>query len=448
MAAAAASGRNTSRTCRSAACRARRAVYEWCAGPAFIGFSLLGHGLAETLCLADINPEAVEACRRTIADNRPGGPRRGLSLGQSEGHSGIGAVGSRGEQPAAFRRRIYRRPAGARSRTGASIEGFYAAVGKHLKPGGVIVHPGEQPRVHRRDVPRDDRTVGAENHLRRSWRAATHARTTRSTIIGVMRAGEHTAGLGHERTAGTGPQMNLARARVSFWRTIEHQHVKPALRRMRPYREAAYAGVRVSYKPHLDGGGSTFGQDFVPLLRRRGMPKVARAFEWCAGPGLHRLLAAGAGALRHALPRRRQPGSGRGLPAHASRATGSRRKSRSIFPTISRTFRPPSNGTWWSATRRISSTAASGSCAITIRTGACTAASSGRSRGTSSPAASWCCRRTMPARRRQPSAAMIAEAGLRLVFVQDASDTRTAQPHMYYLGIMRPGDPVPAWAQG
>ena len=32
---------------------------------------------------------------------------------------------------------------------------------------------------------------------------------------------------------------------------------------------------------------------------------------------------------------------------------------------------------------------------------------------------------------------MIAEAGLRLVFVQDASDTRTAQAHMFYLGIMR-----------
>jgi methylase of polypeptide subunit release factors len=44
-------------------------VFEWCAGPGFIGFSLLGHGLAKTLCLADINPEAVEACRRTIADN-------------------------------------------------------------------------------------------------------------------------------------------------------------------------------------------------------------------------------------------------------------------------------------------------------------------------------------------------------------------------------------------
>ena len=72
---------------------------------------------------------------------------------------------------------------------------------------------------------------------------------------------------------------------MSFLKTIEHQHVKPLLRRMRPYSEAAYAGVRVSYKRHLDGGGSTFGQDFVPLLRKRGMPKAPRAFEWCAGPG-------------------------------------------------------------------------------------------------------------------------------------------------------------------
>ena len=72
---------------------------------------------------------------------------------------------------------------------------------------------------------------------------------------------------------------------MSLFKTIEHQHVKPLLRRLRPYREATYAGVRVSYKSHLDGGGSTFGQDFIPLLRRRGMPTVQRAFEWCAGPG-------------------------------------------------------------------------------------------------------------------------------------------------------------------
>lgn len=44
-------------------------IYEWCAGPAFLAFSLLGKGMCETLCLADINPRAVEACQRTIRDN-------------------------------------------------------------------------------------------------------------------------------------------------------------------------------------------------------------------------------------------------------------------------------------------------------------------------------------------------------------------------------------------
>jgi hypothetical protein len=44
-------------------------TFEWCAGPGFIGFSLLGCGLTKTLCLADINPSAVAACRRSINDN-------------------------------------------------------------------------------------------------------------------------------------------------------------------------------------------------------------------------------------------------------------------------------------------------------------------------------------------------------------------------------------------
>src|SRR5262249_37220383 len=45
-------------------------VFEWFAGPAFIGFSLLAHGLCETLCVADINPQAVRACRKTVRANK------------------------------------------------------------------------------------------------------------------------------------------------------------------------------------------------------------------------------------------------------------------------------------------------------------------------------------------------------------------------------------------
>lgn len=44
-------------------------ICEFACGPGFIGFSLLAHGLCETLCLIDVNPEAIEICRRTIREN-------------------------------------------------------------------------------------------------------------------------------------------------------------------------------------------------------------------------------------------------------------------------------------------------------------------------------------------------------------------------------------------
>jgi methylase of polypeptide subunit release factors len=72
---------------------------------------------------------------------------------------------------------------------------------------------------------------------------------------------------------------------ASLWKQIEHGRIKPVLRRMRPYKRIDYAGLCVNYKSHLDGGGSTFGLEFVTLLRARSMPRQARIFEWCAGPG-------------------------------------------------------------------------------------------------------------------------------------------------------------------
>jgi hypothetical protein len=44
-------------------------TFEWCAGPGFIGFSLLAHGLCRSLCLADVNPEAVAASQETVRRN-------------------------------------------------------------------------------------------------------------------------------------------------------------------------------------------------------------------------------------------------------------------------------------------------------------------------------------------------------------------------------------------
>jgi methylase of polypeptide subunit release factors len=116
-------------------------VYEWCSGPAFIAFSLLGHGLAETLCLADINPEAVAVCQRTVEDNRLDDR---VAVYQSDNLNSIppsehwdlvvsnpphfveeivdGVVGDiRGHDP-----------------DWSIHRSFYANIGKHLKPNGVI----------------------------------------------------------------------------------------------------------------------------------------------------------------------------------------------------------------------------------------------------------------------------------------------------------------------
>ena len=113
-------------------------AFEWCAGPAFIGFSLLAHGLCETLCLADINEHAIEACRRTIDEN---GLAERVALYQSDNLSSIPpteqwdlVVGNppfyNEAQPWCIRShdkdwQIHRR--------------FFAEVGRFLKPGGAIV---------------------------------------------------------------------------------------------------------------------------------------------------------------------------------------------------------------------------------------------------------------------------------------------------------------------
>lgn len=44
-------------------------IFEYCSGPAFIGFSLMAHDLCDRLTLADINPDAVRVCNDTIKNN-------------------------------------------------------------------------------------------------------------------------------------------------------------------------------------------------------------------------------------------------------------------------------------------------------------------------------------------------------------------------------------------
>lgn len=65
---------------------------------------------------------------------------------------------------------------------------------------------------------------------------------------------------------------------------LDHAFIKPVVRAFQPWRHVTYGDIRVSYKRYLDGGGSAFGQDYIPFLLDRGMPRQSRIFEWCAGP--------------------------------------------------------------------------------------------------------------------------------------------------------------------
>lgn len=67
-------------------------------------------------------------------------------------------------------------------------------------------------------------------------------------------------------------------------RRFEYGTIRRVKRALQPWRYVTYGDIRVHHKRYLDGGGSAFGQDYIPFLRDRGMPKQARVFEWCAGP--------------------------------------------------------------------------------------------------------------------------------------------------------------------
>ena len=69
------------------------------------------------------------------------------------------------------------------------------------------------------------------------------------------------------------------------WERLRQRYIKPIFHKLNPWRQVTYGDVRVHYRQHLDGGGTYFGQDFVPYLELRHMPRQQRVFEWCAGPG-------------------------------------------------------------------------------------------------------------------------------------------------------------------
>lgn len=72
---------------------------------------------------------------------------------------------------------------------------------------------------------------------------------------------------------------------ATLWNTIEHRYIKHGLRVLWPWRTFRQGDITIHYKRVLDGGGTNFGQMFIPFLRSAGMPKQQRIYEWCSGPG-------------------------------------------------------------------------------------------------------------------------------------------------------------------
>ena len=132
-------------------------LFEYCAGPGYIGYSLLAAGWCESLALADVNPESVAAARRTreynaiedrvavyesdALDQIPASERWDLVianpphfLAEPREHADI---------------QVYD--------TGWDVhERFYSTVGAHMNPGGLVVMvenaAGSDPNLFRKMI--------------------------------------------------------------------------------------------------------------------------------------------------------------------------------------------------------------------------------------------------------------------------------------------------------
>jgi hypothetical protein len=141
-----------------------RCAFEWCAGPGFIGFALLADGLCDHLCLADVNPAAVDCVRRTIERNGlhdrvhvrlgdnlaalPRDARFDLVVGNPPSFHALNP-----DHPRYARFRDDLRP---NDRGWEVHRGFYRDIHRHLLPGAVLHISEVDPDHAEVFVPRDE----------------------------------------------------------------------------------------------------------------------------------------------------------------------------------------------------------------------------------------------------------------------------------------------------
>jgi SAM-dependent methyltransferase len=227
-------------------------------------------------------------------------------------------------------------------------------------------------------------------------------------------------------------------------RTLDRKVLKPCLRQVWPWRYKTYGGIRVHYLQRLDGGGSAFGQDYIPLLRGFGMPPQERVFEWCAGPGLIGFSLLGHGLCRtlaladinpEAVKLCRRTVHRNGL---ADRVAVYHSDNLAAVPATEQwdlvVGNPPhfddprsnlrGGDPGWQVHRRFYANVGRH-----LKPGGIIVV---QENNRTSTAATF--------------RAMIEAAGLAVVFVHDEVPVPTDDDRFYYVGVMRPGDAVPAWA--
>jgi predicted RNA methylase len=230
-----------------------------------------------------------------------------------------------------------------------------------------------------------------------------------------------------------------------LWKLIEHRVVKPGLRRLKPWRHFRYGDIRLHYKDHLDGGGSTIGLNYLALFHDLGLPHQARVFEWCAGPAFIGFALLGYGFCEtlcaadinpEAVEACRRTVRENGL---ATRVAVYRSDNLDNIPTNERWdlvvgnpphFADTSPGQLryhdadWLLHRQFF-----GSVGRFLKPGGMIVLLENNLGSTA-----------------ETFRDMIEAAGLSIVFVRNCEDRRTPYPRIYFIGIAPRGDAAPAWA--
>jgi methylase of polypeptide subunit release factors len=234
---------------------------------------------------------------------------------------------------------------------------------------------------------------------------------------------------------------------TSTAKQLAHRYVKPALRRMWPWRHKRLNGIRVEYMHHLDGGGYDFGQEYIPYLRNRGMPPQQRTFEWCAGPAFIGFSLLGAGLTETLCLADINPEA---IEACRRTIRFNRLTDRVALYHSDNLAKIPTSEQWdlvvgnpphypdeyvgnlrahdpdWKVHR-----------AFFAQVGAHL-----------KPGGVLVLQENSQGSTAETFLPMLTAAGLEIIFVEYGPKKRTSHGHIYYVGIVRRGDAVPAWAQG